>query len=299
MSHTNQHNMPTLLVKAIEAFVYPTLGPNEVSVTELEGPIRIAVLKRRYGDQVVEDVSDKLWALLGSATHAAIEKAEKMASLQVRGVTNVLSEERLGYLFLNGWTLVGHFDHWMKGKLTDFKVTSVWSFILGDKPEWAYQLNDYAMMFHEYGYEVTALEIVAILRDWNKRQSLQNEDYPPAPFQVKKIRLAPFVETRSRLEARIKLFVEQLATGDDMLVPCTAEERWAKDDVWAVKKRGNKRAVPGGLFKNEDDAIACVGDENTTFEIEYRKGEDTRCLNYCPVNKWCSYWKKNYGSEAA
>jgi len=69
-----------------------------------------------------------------------------------------------------------------------------------------------------------------------------------------------------------------------------------KDDVWAVKKKGGKRAVPAGLHTTEDSAISFIGDM-PGLEIEYRPGEDVRCLNYCPVNKWCSYWKERYSEK--
>lgn len=65
---------------------------------------------------------------------------------------------------------------------------------------------------------------------------------------------------------------------------CTDEERWHKPDKWAVKKPGNKRAL-----KLHDTREAAMAHAGTTLEVEYRPGEDTKCLKYCSVAQFCDH----------
>ncbi len=53
---------------------------------DLIRPPRITILSRRHWDEIEEDISDWVWALLGKAVHAILEAAEP---------DNALTEERL------------------------------------------------------------------------------------------------------------------------------------------------------------------------------------------------------------
>ena len=76
---------------------------------------------------------------------------------------------------------------------------------------------------------------------------------------------------------------------DGELPNCTPEEMWEKPTVWAVRKNGNKRAH--SLYETEELATAALADLGSNYEIEVRKGERTRCENFCPVNTWCTQYK--------
>ena len=52
-----------------------------------------------------------------------------------------------------------------------------------------------------------------------------------------------------------------------------------KPEKWAHMKRGNKRAVK--FYDNEAQATAAAAQADKGF-VEYRKGENTRCLCFCP-----------------
>jgi hypothetical protein len=89
-----------------------------------------------------------------------------------------------------------------------------------------------------------------------------------------------------RVELHQKAEFDRL-TGAE-LPECSADERWEKPSIWAVKKTGNKRALK--LYDNEADAKA---DLLPGQEIEFRRGESGRCVNnWCRVNAWCSQYKK-------
>ena len=89
---------------------------------------------------------------------------------------------------------------------------------------------------------------------------------------------------------------------DNLIPECTPEERWHKDDTYAVMKKGNKRAVR--VFNNIDDAKTFIDEklnadqkEGLKLSIEKRNGEDVKCCNYCDYCKYCSYYKARYAES--
>jgi hypothetical protein len=100
----------------------------DISVTTLIGPPKINQLKKRHSDFIVEDASDRVWALLGQSVHKVLELA---------GGEDEMTEKRL-YKEINGWTLTGQTDLYETGNkvISDFKVTSVFSFLLKEPGCW-------------------------------------------------------------------------------------------------------------------------------------------------------------------
>ena len=56
------------------------------------------------------------------------------------------------------------------------------------------------------------------------------------------------------------------------------EDMWKRDDAWAVKKKGLKRAMR--VFDNEDDAKEFEAVQTVPVEIEF-------CRNLCGKGKFC------------
>lgn len=76
MELTNKQNLNEAIVRAIKRDWYS--GSNEkrdYSVTQLLNPPKIFHLINRHRDQIVEDVGDKMFMLMGSAMHSILERA--------------------------------------------------------------------------------------------------------------------------------------------------------------------------------------------------------------------------------
>lgn len=280
MRYTNNYNLPAPLVSAILNDAYDKVG--DISITGLIKPPRMRQLELRHDDQLTEDVSDGIWRLIGSIGHAIIERADQ---------DNHLAEERLTMPVL-GWTISGKSDLLAPDMLmSDYKFTSVYSFLLGDKPEWTAQLNLYAALYRHHGFEVKAAQIVAVLRDWQKMRARREPDYPQAQVIVKPVELWPIQKQMEYMVERVRLHQEAQSLIDDELPLCTDEERWRKPDVWAVKKKGNKRALK--LFNNADDADSYLAGAPLPkqCEVVHRPGSYPRCENYCAVSEFCSFGK--------
>lgn len=271
---TNRHNIDPAIAKAITSDPFYGTPDSDISVTELIGPPQIAALRQQHQHEIQEDVSERLWALLGSAAHEVLKAgADELSEFP---------EERL-YCEVDGWKIGGKADLYRpdQGQLVDYKVTSVYSFLLGDKPDWAAQLNFYAHIWRENGFLVNRLTIAAILRDWMRSKA--GDDYPPVPFMQVDVPLwEPKVTARRMLIA----VHDHKAARAGQPRPCTPEERWERPTKYAVMKRGQKRAVK--LFDSEADALALIEAKRPLpMYLEERPGESVRCASYCPVREWC------------
>lgn len=288
MKLTNKYGLPEPVVKALTRSEY-SKGESNRSITQLIDSPRVRILRQENWENLEEDVSEKMWAVLGSAAHKMFEDT---------GDENHLTEERL-YTEVEGWVISGAIDVQKIESdgviVMDYKTTSVWSVILGKK-EWEYQLNCYAYLVRQSkGMNVKSLKIIAILRDWKAKDAETKDDYPKAPIVEIDIPLWTNQEQDAYVQQRVEL--HQKAEFDRLtgaeLPECSETERWEKAPVWAVKKKGNKRAIK--LYDNEADAKAALSDGQ---EIEFRRGEPGRCVNnWCRVNASCNQYQK-YLAEA-
>ena len=297
MKITNKFGMPKPFVDFARNDKY-SKGKADISVTTLIDSPRVRIMKEQYHDKIEVDAVDMIWALFGTAVHSVLESSEQSE--------NSITEERL-YSEIDGWLLSGAVDRQEINQnnisIIDYKVTSVWSVIYG-KPEWEKQLNCYAYLVddkHAFSKSnVTSLKICAILRDWNKRDSERKENYPKAPIVFVDIPLWSYEDRLKYLKDRMALHQEAQINSDvhDKLPLCSDEETWKKEDTWAVKKKGQKRALR--VLDSEEEAIKYIEWHNETdkaytkktdLEIEFRGGEYTRCGNYCSVADFCNQYK--------
>lgn len=202
----------------------------------------------------------------------------------------------------------------------DYKVTSVWSVIFG-KSDWEKQLNIQAMLHRHKGDEVEGINIIAIIRDWQKRKAKLEKDYPSQAVKRISFPLWEQEETMNYVRGRVRLHQKaQLAyaetkekTGkyDDSVLPmCTDDERWYRGAVFAVKKQDiktgkiNKKA--DRKFDSMTDARQFVIDNTANLpkgkkfaDIEERPGEYKRCMEYCDVWRFCSFGRELHAKLAA
>ena len=295
MQITNNYNLPAPLVSAIVNDTYEKVG--DISVTRLISAPRKHQLENRHDAEITQDVTDFLWSLLGQSVHEIFRRTGSIAA-------GYLVEKRLSAK-VSDWIISGQLDLVTpEGILQDWKVTSVWSFLLGDKPDWEAQLNCYAWLLGK-GNWITpkGLQIVGILRDWQQSKAGYNvpsegesmikigdcqPGYPPVPFVIKDIPLWSKEVQQRYVEKRVAIHQFAANTPDDELPECTDEERWARSTTWAVKKKGNKKAAR--VLASEAEAVTWIAGAKG-FEIEERPGRNIRCEKYCAAAPFCNQWK--------
>jgi hypothetical protein len=284
MKLTNKFNIPQTFMNVLDRPTY-SKGKAHLSVTQLLNSPKIVALTKKFEDQIEQDASDMVWSIFGSAVHNVLEHGKD---------ENHIVEQRIHKEY-EGWSISGAIDLQVVNPngidVKDYKTTTVWA-VMNEKIEWEVQLNMYAGLVEDVKkIPVTSVGIVAIIRDWNRRESTTREGYPEAPIKELPIRLWSKEERDAFIASRIALHsaCEFAIETDGELPDCTPEEMWEKPTVWAVRKIGNKRAH--SLYETEELATAALADLGANYEIEVRKGERTRCENFCPVNTWCTQYK--------
>jgi hypothetical protein len=286
MEITNNHKLPKSFVDFARNDKY-SKGNADISVTTLIDSPRVRLMRDHHANDRTVDAVDMIWPLFGTAVHHVLESTKPS--------DDVVLEERL-FAEVNGWVLSGAVDHQVVDRtniqITDYKVTSVWSVIYG-KIEWERQLNMYAYLVQKNkGKKVNSLQICAILRDWNKRESKYKPDYPSAPVVLVDIPIWDEETRINYINERVGIHQEaqKMYDAEGEFPFCSNDEIWKRSDAWAVKKKGLKRAMR--VFDNEAEATEFSVGQSAPTEIEYRAGEAVRCIgDYCGVSDFCSQYR--------
>ena len=290
---TNKLNLPQPFVEA--ATSSHEYKPHRYSVTEVLGGTCEAILKRRHSGEGEEDVADRVWAIFGTAVHEVLRHA--------KGTDTQLQENWMS-VPIEGteYEISGIFDLYddSTGTVTDYKTASTWKVKFGDFSDWRKQTLAYCWMLRKFGFDARRGEIVALLKDHSKRDARlkASEGYPPHPvYQISwDFTDEDFDQIESDVDAWFAEVVHEETVEDAYLEPCSPEQRWHKDDKWAVMRKGQKRAVK--LFDSKDDALGFMdwllnqaSNKGKPLYIEERRGEDTKCESYCSVAEFCPYYQ--------
>lgn len=270
---TNKHALPDALVAAVQNDSY-TPGRSDITATALIDAPQRRTLIFHNKDKIQEDVSDRIWSLLGQAVHHILERSQTTARV----------EERL-YAEVDGWVVGGQFDRLLMEdkKLQDWKVTTVHK-AQGDHADWERQLNILRWLCHKNGIEVDKLEVVAILRDWSKSRATDDGGYPVSNAITVTIPVWDLEVTETYIRERVHLHQDSRA---GLYVPCTDEDRWKRPDKFAVLKPGASRARK--IFDSMEEAEA---DRKDAEVVEVRVGQYLRCESYCEAAPFCPQWNK-------
>jgi hypothetical protein len=285
---TNNFNLPDTFVNVIRRPQY-SKGDAQISATEILNSPRIVALKRKHWDDLEEDASDMVWSLFGSAVHNVLEHGKD---------AHHIVEERI-FTEFEGWKVSGAIDLqevYEDGTIiSDYKVTGAWA-VMNEKQDWHNQLNTYAWLLERVKKQpVKALQIVAIIRDWSRRDAQTKDSYPKSPVTVISIPLWPYEQREQYVAERLRLHNEAffaIHSGEGM-PECTAEEMWEKPTTYAVMKEGGKRAK--SVHETQEEAEKA--NPGKGYFIEVRQGGRTRCESFCQVSAFCSQYQ-NYLKES-
>ena len=284
MKITNLYNLPEPLVSVVENDPYPTEADWDISTTTLLSPPRIVQLKKRHEGELVEDVSENIYRLIGTNTHHILERVK---------TENCLKEKRFS-AYVNAWKVAGQIDLFetIPCILSDYKVTSVWSVVAGIKPENEAQLNINALLMIKNGYFPKKLQIVSLIRDWSKHQVKKSSNYPQCQVAVQVAPLWEYEQAKDYIYKRVKMHQRAVETPSDELPECTPEERWERPTKYAVMKKGRKSALR--VLDSQEDAEKYIENKglDKNHSIDIREGESIRCESYCQVQRFCNQYRK-------
>lgn len=296
---------------------------NYISATGLMKPLRHIVLPARIpvDQQVVPDVEDYISSALGSAIHAAAEKAWSHGnhifalrrlgypeSLVERVLVNPTKEEltakpnaipvyveqrTIREITVNGVTFKvgGKFDMVAEGRVTDTKSTSVWTWIRGGRDE------DYKLQGSIYRWlnpdKITEdfIRINFIFTDWNKFDAVNKKDYPNRRVMHKDIPLMSLEETEDWIRNKLSQVMKYQGRPENELPECTDEELWMSEPKF--KYYSDPTKTSGRSTRNFDtlaEADAFAREKGKGVVITF-PGSPRRC-GYCPAFPVCTQRNK-------
>lgn len=280
MKVTNKLNLPAAFVNAVSTARHNAAGC--FSATTLNKGAKEIILSDRHFDEITVDAADSVWAVWGTAVHALLESQPD----------NNFHEEKFKVPVCNSF-VTGQVDSYDMEHATifDWKTASVWKVQFADFGDWYKQGMTYAWLLKQSGLDVRHCVFVALLKDHSKSKAAKDASYPQSPvfkyeFDVTDEELQ---QTEARIIAKVAEIENAYKLGDDDIEPCSAEERWADDEKWAVMKNGRKTAIK--LFDNSADADAMAGEMGNAYYVEHRPAISRKCADYCKCKDFCNFYK--------
>jgi hypothetical protein len=221
VKYTNRHGLPEAFVRAIENDPY-SRGASDFSATGLAQPARATALIEKFKDTLEIDVSTRVAATIGQGSHVIAERAARPDI--------DLCEERLFAKFeVDGkeYTVSAQLDLYEmdSGTLHDWKTTKAFAFSKkagsGKKPEWIEQLNVCAELLRRNGHTPKKLNIIAMLKDWAKRDA-GSAGMPESEVLAVELPMWTSEEAVKHIETRIRAHVAARSE----LPLCGSKETW-------------------------------------------------------------------------
>ena len=280
MTVTNKLNLPAAFVNAVSTTRHNEAGC--FSATTLNKGAKEIILSDRHFDEIEVDAADSVWAVWGTAVHALLESQPD----------NNFHEESFKVPVSNSF-VTGQVDSYdmENGVINDWKTASVWKVQFNDFKDWRAQGLTYAWLLQQSGLEVKKCRFVALLKDHSKTKAKTDSSYPQSPVFIYEfdVTAADMEETAARILAKVQEIESAYKLDDDAIEPCSAEERWADGEKWAVMKNGRKTAVK--VFDNQLDADAMAGELGNSHYVEHRPAISRKCGDYCKCKEFCNFYK--------
>ena len=286
MKVTNRLHLPEAFVKAVSVERHNKAGC--YSATTLNKGTKEIILQERHWDEFTVDAADSVWATFGTAVHAIMEKYED-GNFHEEAFDIAVSKSRVT-------GVVDSYDM-ERGIINDWKTASVYKIMKGDFSDWYKQGMTYAWLLKQNGLDVRRCRFIALLKDHSMTKAKTDHTYPQSPIFVYDFEVTPeeLEQAGERIVAKVKAIEAAETQADDDIEPCTAEERWADGEKWAVMKNGRKTAVR--VFDTEIDAENCAGELGNSHYVEHRPAVSRKCGDYCLCKNFCNFYKSQNGGE--
>lgn len=264
-------------------------GASDLTTTQILSPPQTSWLKSQHGGEEEGSIYKSFMSAIGTGVHAVLEAA---------ATEHELAEHRFYHTWDLGinnplrvsteWTLGGMLDFAFDGRVEDYKVTSVANYEITDggiKEEHYLQCQINAWLANHDdgdllpgGRNIRKGAVLYVFRDWSYSLAKQGR-HPETPYMYHEFDILPHEEIEK--DIILPRMREHANALNGRPRPCTAEERWQKEDQWAVIKFGSKRAYRN--FPTEEEARECSEKmkKPQDYMIEHRPGQCIRCDEWC------------------
>ena len=288
-------------------------GDKSISATSLMKPVRQIVLGSRIeaASRVAPDVADFVASRLGHSIHDGIEQTWKFAykkclaklgypqhiieRIRINPKPEEMTDETLPVWVeqraqreIKGYVISGKFDLVLGGVLQDFKSTSVYSWIMGNKDE-DYQLQGSIYRWlHRDKITEDHINIQFIFTDWSSMQARQQPDkYPQQRVKEHRVDLLSISETDNWIMRKLDSIEKAHTLKEADMPPCTDKELWRSEP--AFKYYGDPAKTAGRStrnFKTLNEANAFCAEKGKGVVLTI-PGKVKACL-YCAAFDSCT-----------
>ena len=312
MNLTNNHNLslPLAILLAHDTYDHNN-DIKTISATFLLKPTRSIVLslQNKKLDKEI-DLSDLAPSTFGTAIHEFAEsgwnnKKTLKKAMTALGIADEIQErvvinptnptdkdipiyvEKRSSRRIAGWTITGKFDVVVNGRLSDYKITSVWGHMFdSDSDNYSKQGSIYKWLNSNIITD-NVISIEKVFSDWQASKAKYDKNYPALRMVSTEYPLMSMETIEIFILDKLKKIDTCLPLTKSNLPLCNDDELWASGDVWKYyKKVGAKRATKN--YTNSAEAYARQAADGG--EVKEFPGEVKRC-KYCNVVEICDQAK--------
>jgi hypothetical protein len=284
--------------------------PNVISATSLLKPTRALVLKYQNGDLDKEvDIMSLVPARMGSAIHAIAEQAWTDRS-NVSKAMGALGTSKLGEITIinpdmpvkeneipvyveqrhetevGDYIISGKYDLVIDGTLSDYKSTSVWTYIFDSNAlKYTQQGSIYKWLAPDRITD-NKIDIQFIFTDWSGSNAARDPKYPQTRVMTRSYPLWPVEQTDKYIKDKLRSVTSLLDKPQDELPQCTSEELWESKTIYKYYKNPAKTARATKNFDSMEEANSRLLDDGGVGTVITVRGEVKAC-RYCEVSDIC------------
>lgn len=287
---------------------------NVISATSLLKPTRALILKyQNSGLDKEVDITDLVSARMGSAIHAIAEEAWSnkdniKKALSAMGTSNLFDKfvinsdkpvdedqipvyvEQRHETTVGDYIISGKYDLVLDGTLSDYKSTSVWTYIYDSNAlKYTQQGSIYKWLAPDRITD-NKISIQFIFTDWSGAQAKRDPKYPQSRLVTKDYPIWSVEQTDRFIKEKLQLISKLKDTPQDSLPECTSEELWESETKYKYYKNPSKMARATKNYDTMDEASVRLATDGNIGVIETVRGEVKAC-RYCEVVGVCSQAK--------
>lgn len=308
--YTNKDNvsLPLAVWLMHDDYDYDTRD-NVISATALLKPIRALVLIDQHkGLDKTVDIMSLVSSRMGSAIHAIAEKAwtnrknisKALEALQVSNLDDKLVinpdkvkegeipiyVEQRHEKEIDDYIISGKYDLIVDGTVSDYKSTSVWSYIFDSNAlKYTQQASIYKWLAPDRITD-NNVHIQYIFTDWSAAQAMRDSSYPQTRVLTKEYPIWSTEQTKFFISEKIKLLKQYKDSPQEDLPECTKEELWESETKYKYYKNPAKMARATKNFDTLNEANVRLASDGGVGTVVTVPGEVKAC-RYCEVSDVC------------
>lgn len=282
---------------------------NLISATSVIKPIKQIVLAKQNTDLAKTiDVMDLVASRMGSAIHDGCERAwtnpdnvakalntlgmSKVANRMVINPSEVNDDDIPVYVEqrhekeLDGYIISGKYDLVLDGTLSDYKSTSVWTYIYDSNADKYIQQGSIYKWLAPDRITDTHMEIQFIFTDWSSTKARQDNSYPQSRVMTKKYPLWSVNQTEVYLKEKLSQIKNHMGSTQDHIPRCTDEDLWAEPTKYKYYKNPQKMSRATKVFESEGEAMMRLANDGHVGVVNTIPGQVKAC-RYCSVVNIC------------